>query len=71
MHDKLSATVRQIRQINENNAELISQALEMINFDLNITQAMRQAPETANYSKGGYNTGSMLGRIPGGFDAKQ
>ena len=71
VHDKLSATVRQIRQINENNAELISQALEMINFDLNITQAMRQAPETANYSKGGYNTGSMLGRIPGGFDAKQ
>ena len=71
VHDRLSGTVRQIRQINENNAELIKHALEMVNFDLSITQAMRQAPETANYSRGGFNTGAMLGRAPGGFDAKQ
>ena len=71
VHDKLSATVKQVRQINENNAELIKHALEMVNFDLNIIQAMRQAPETANYSKGGINAGAMLGGSSGGFDAKQ
>ncbi len=71
VHDKLSATVKQIRQVNEGNAELIKNALEMINFDLSVVQAMRQAPETANYSRGAVNTGSMLGGSSGGFDAKQ
>ena len=63
--------MKQVRQINENNAELIKHALEMVDFDLNIIQAMRQAPETANYSKGGINAGAMLGGSSGGFDAKQ
>lgn len=71
VHDKLSAIVKQIRQVNEGNAELIKNALEMINFDLSVMQAMRQAPETANYSRGAVNTGSMLGGSSGGFDAKQ
>ncbi|MBR4719874.1 MAG: flagellar protein FlgN [Lachnospiraceae bacterium] len=71
IHDKLSATVKQIRQVNEGNAELIKNALEMVNFDLSVVQAMRQAPETANYSRGAVNTGSMLGGSAGGFDAKQ
>ena len=71
IHDKLSATVKQIRQVNDGNAELIKNALEMVNFDLSVVQAMRQAPETANYSRGAVNTGSMLGGSAGGFDAKQ
>lgn len=71
VHDKLSAIVKHIRQVNEGNAELIKNALEMINFDLSVVQAMRQAPETANYSRGAVNTGSMLGGSSGGFDAKQ
>lgn len=71
VHDKLSAIVKQIRQVNEGNAELIKNALEMINFDLSVVQAMRQAPETANYSRSAVNTGSMLGGSSGGFDAKQ
>ena len=71
VHDQLSATVREVRQVNENNAELIKHALEMVNFDLNIIQAMRQAPETANYGRTAVNTGMMLGGSSGGFDAKQ
>ncbi len=71
IHDKLSSTVKQLRQVNENNAELIKHALEMVNFDLSIVTSMRQAPETANYSRGAMNTGSMLGGSSGGFDAKQ
>ena len=71
VHDKLSATVKQIRQVNEGNAELIKNALEMVNFDLSIIQAMRQAPETANYGRTAVSTGDMLGGSSGGFDAKQ
>ena len=71
VHDKLSVTVREIRQVNENNAELIKHSLEMVNFDLSILQAMRQAPETANYGRTAVSTGSMLGGSSGGFDAKQ
>ena len=71
VHDKLSSTVKQLRQVNENNAELIKHALEMVNFDLSIVTSMRQAPETANYSRGAMNTGAMLGGSSGGFYAKQ
>ncbi len=43
----------------------------MVNFDLNLVQAMRTAPETANYNRGAYNTGSVMGNANGYFDAKQ
>ena len=49
IHDKLSTTVKNIRLINEGNAELIKHSLEMVSFDLNMLKAMRQAPETDNY----------------------
>ena len=71
VHDKLSATVKEVRQVNENNAELIKHSLEMVNFDLSVLQAMRQAPETANYGRTAVSTGDMLGGSSGGFDAKQ
>ena len=69
-HDKLQSTVRNIKKINEQNAELIKQALDMVQFDMNLIQAMKKAPETANYNKGAINAGGTLGSI-GGFDAKQ
>ncbi len=70
IHDKLGSTVEKIRKINEQNQNLISHSLEMIDFDLNIIRAMKQAPETANYGRDAVNTGGMLGTV-GGFDAKQ
>jgi len=71
VHDKLSRTVSNMARINEQNRELIKNALEMVNFDLNLVQAMRTAPETANYNRGAYNTGSVMGKANGYFDAKQ
>ena len=38
---------------------------------LNLLTAMRTAPTTANYNKGAYNTGSVIGTGNHGFDAKQ
>ena len=68
--DGLSTTVGQIRRINEQNAELIKHSLEMVDFDLNMIKAMKQAPQTANYGRSAMNTGGTLGSL-GGFDAKQ
>lgn len=55
--------------MNEQNRMLLEQAIEMVEFDLNLLKGMRQAPETANYNRNAYNTGDLLPE--GGFDAKQ
>lgn len=71
IHDRLHGTLTQVKLLNERNAELLENAREMVDFNLNLIQAMRTAPETANYNKGAYNTGSVMGMPSGGFDAKQ
>lgn len=70
-HDKLKEVVGQMTRVNEQNKELIKQSLEMVEFDLNLIHAMKSAPQTANYTKGAYSTGAVMGRSNGGFDAKQ
>lgn len=71
VHDKLHDTLHEMKLLNERNGELLNSAREMVEFNLNVIQAMRKAPETANYDKGAYNTGSLMGGVSGGFDAKQ
>ena len=71
VHDRLKTVVHQVRQVNEQNRDLILNALEMIEFDINMFQAMKAAPETANYNKGAYSAGSVIGVSRNGFDAKQ
>ena len=71
VHDRLKAVVHKVRQVNEQNKELILSALEMIEFDINMFQAMKAAPETANYNRGAYSAGSVIGVNKSGFDAKQ
>ncbi len=70
VHDRLKVTVESVRQINESNRQLIDQSLEMVEFDLNMIRAMRQAPETNNYGPGAVSVGETLGSVRG-FDAKQ
>ena len=69
--DKLRESVRSVKRVNEQNRELIKDALELIQFDMNVLQAMNKAPESANYNKGAYNTGDMIGTSHMTFDAKQ
>ncbi len=71
LHDRLKVAVRGLQRVNEQNRELLTNALEMVDFELNLLQAMKAAPETANYNRGAYNTGNTMGVTPGGFDAKQ
>lgn len=69
-HDKLKDVVGNMKRVNEHNRELITNALEMVEFDMNMIQAMKSAPETANYNRGAYNAGSLMGTGNSGFDAK-
>ena len=71
VHDKLSSAVHEVKRVNEQNRILIENALEMVEFDMNMLQAMKNAPETANYNKGTYNTGTHMGVDGSGFDARQ
>ena len=69
--NRLKTAVYRMKQINEHNLELIERALEITQFELNLYQATKSAPETANYNKAAYNDGSVMGGARGRFDAKQ
>ena len=69
--DKLRENVLNVKRANEQNRELIQQALELVQFNMNVLQAVNKAPETANYNKGAYNTGDVIGMTNKAFDAKQ
>ena len=57
------------KAVNDKNEMLLKQAIEMVEFDISLIKSLRQAPETANYNKNAYNTGTLLGNS--GFDFKQ
>jgi flagellar biosynthesis/type III secretory pathway chaperone len=71
VHDRLRETVRGLKRVNEQNMELLKNAMDMVEFDMNLLQAMKAAPETANYNRGAYNAGDTMGIANSGFDAKQ
>ena len=70
VHDRLKSVTGSMQRVNEQNKELIAHSLEMIDFDLNLLQAMKAAPETANYDRGAHNAGGLMGSDRGSFDAK-
>lgn len=70
-HDRLQSAVRGLQRTNEQNKELLTNALEMVEFEMTLLQAMKTAPETANYTRSAYNSGSQMGVSSRGFDAKQ
>jgi flagellar biosynthesis/type III secretory pathway chaperone len=67
----LRNTIDGLKAVNDKNQMLLSDKLEMVNFNLNMIRAMRSAPQTANYTKNAYNDGQVLGIFRGGFDTKQ
>ena len=67
--DNLLHTATELKQKNNLNEILLNQAMEMTEFDITLFKSMRQAPQTANYNRNAYNTGTLLGGS--GFDAKQ
>lgn len=69
VHDRLKDTLDKMVRVNESNKMLLQESLEMVDFELNLAQSMRQAPATANYSGNNY-TNESYGPT-GSFDAKQ
>lgn len=71
VHGRLKQTISKLKEINDKNQLLLNDAIEMVEFNLNMIRAMKTAPQTANYNKKAYSNGNVLGIFHGGFDAKQ
>lgn len=71
IHDRLRSVVREVQRTNEQNKELLEEALQMVEFEMNMLQATKAAPETANYTRNAYSSGAQMGVPSRGFDAKQ
>ena len=69
--DRLKDVADRVRLVNEQNQKLLQSSLEMVQFEMNILQATKQAPETANYTRQAGSSGELIGYTAGGFDAKQ
>ena len=71
VHDRLKTTLDEMRTINDRNRELLKSSLDMVEFEINLLQSMKQAPETADYNKNAYSTGTIMGSGTKRFDTKQ
>ena len=69
IHDQLKQTVQELKNINIQNKSLIVQSLEMIEFNMNLSQSTRMSPGN-NYTKGAI-TEDAPALQAGTFDAKQ
>lgn len=69
LHHRLRTVVIKLQQVNAQNRELLENALEMTEFNINVLQTAGQAPETANYDKKTYS-GEALGVTHSQFDSK-
>lgn len=69
VHKKLSATLKELKIKNDSNKVLLQESLDMVQFEINLLQNMKMAPETANYNKNDYTHEVYVGS--GSFDAKQ
>ncbi len=67
--NNLIEVATKVQKKNQENEMLLKRAIELVEFDITLFKSMRQAPETANYNKNAYSTGTLLGGS--GFDAKQ
>jgi flagellar biosynthesis/type III secretory pathway chaperone len=76
INEKLSKLAKQLREVNLHNQSLITEALSMIEYNINLLQNINRAPETAEYSremfrgKGAAYSGGQDSPA-GKFDAKQ
>ncbi len=71
VHDKLKATMAEMTRVNEQNRELLKNSLEMVQFEINLLNSLKTAPETADYNSNAYSTGTIMGSGTKRFDAKQ
>lgn len=71
VYDRLKITVSEMKRINDQNRNLIQLSLDMVQFDMNLVQAMKQGPETGDYNNHGGYSDAGVGGSASRFDAKQ
>ena len=71
LHDRLKETMNQMKRVNEQNRDLLQNSLEMVQFEMNLLQSLKTAPETADYNSNAYANGTIMGSGTKRFDAKQ
>ncbi|MBO5072656.1 MAG: flagellar protein FlgN [Eubacterium sp.] len=70
IHDRLKKTVERLQDLNEKNKVLLKEAMEMVQFNMNVIRSTRMSSGSSNYSS---NASEVEGMAPqhGIFDAKQ
>ncbi len=72
IRDKLKTVSTNVQRVNDQNQMLLQSSLEIVQYEMNIIQAARRAPETANYNRFAGSRGDLIAVAPmGRFDAKQ
>ncbi len=70
VYDQLMFVLKDMDVINKRNQMLLEQALEMVEFDIQLYQNLKRAPENANYGKDAYSVADKRSGSAS-FDAKQ
>ena len=70
VHDRLKKTVMRLKEINDQNKDLLQEAIQMVEFNMNVIRSTRMSSGSSNYSS---NASEVAGMAPqhGMFDAKQ
>lgn len=67
-HAKIKATLNDVVTLNEINKNLIKESLEMVEFNINLINSFKKAPEVNTYTKGAYSVNAYT--EPPKFDTK-
>ena len=70
VHDRLKKTVLQLQQVNNQNKELLKEAIDMVEFNMNVIRSTRMSSGSSNYSSDATEVAGMAPQH-GMFDAKQ
>lgn len=70
VHDRLRKTVSRLQELNGQNKELLTEAIDMVEYNMNVIRSTRMSSGSSNYSS---DASEVSGMAPqhGMFDAKQ
>lgn len=70
LHDRLRRTIARLQELNVQNKELLKEALEMVEYNMNVIRSTRMSSGSSNYSSSAAQV-DMPDMGAGMFDAKQ
>ena len=70
VHDRLRKTVSRLQDVNNQNKDLLKEAIDMVEYNMNVIRSTRMSSGSSNYSS---DASEVAGMAPqhGMFDAKQ